>query len=79
MSSVPEFAGGKTFVYKYEGWLLAGLPQEGLGKAGVKVSSKVLISGVTQNTFLLKVNLFFLTCMVLPRQTQTLTSSKYGK
>ncbi|XP_060796540.1 vitellogenin-like [Neoarius graeffei] len=51
---VPEFAAGKTYVYKYEGWLLAGLPQEGLGKAGVKISSKVLISAAAQNTFLLK-------------------------
>ncbi|KAF5910055.1 vitellogenin-like [Clarias magur] len=50
----PEFAAGKTFVYKYEGFLLSGLPQEGLVKAGVKVSSKVLISSVAQNTFLLK-------------------------
>ncbi|TSM94611.1 Vitellogenin [Bagarius yarrelli] len=51
---VPEFAVGKTYVYKYEGLLLGGLPQEGLAKAGVKVSSKVLISAVAQKTFLLK-------------------------
>ncbi|XP_066503607.1 vitellogenin-like isoform X2 [Hoplias malabaricus] len=38
----------------YEGLLLGGLPQEGLGKAGVKVSSKVLIRAEAQNTFLLK-------------------------
>lgn len=44
-------------MYKYEGLLLGGLPQEGLAKAGVKVSSKVLISAVAQNTFLMKVNL----------------------
>ncbi|KAI5607199.1 vitellogenin 4 precursor, partial [Silurus asotus] len=49
-----EFAAGKTYVYKYEGLLLGGLPQEGLAKAGVKVSSKVLISAVAQNSFLLK-------------------------
>ncbi|XP_066503871.1 vitellogenin-like [Hoplias malabaricus] len=51
---VPEFTAGKTFVYKYEGLLLGGLPQEGLGKAGIKVSSKVLIRAEAQNTFLLK-------------------------
>ncbi|TSM94609.1 Vitellogenin [Bagarius yarrelli] len=51
---VPEFAVGKTYVYKYEGLLLGGLPQEGLAKAGVKVSSKVLISAVAQKTFLMK-------------------------
>ncbi|KAI5085754.1 vitellogenin 7 isoform X1, partial [Silurus meridionalis] len=49
-----EFAAGKTYVYKYEGLLLSGLPQEGLAKAGVKVSSTVLISAVAQNSFLLK-------------------------
>uniref|UniRef100_A0A8B9K7F3 Vitellogenin domain-containing protein n=1 Tax=Astyanax mexicanus TaxID=7994 RepID=A0A8B9K7F3_ASTMX len=55
---VPEFAAGKTYVYKYEGLLLGGLPQEGLGKAGVKVSSKVLIRAEASTTFLLKVKLF---------------------
>ncbi|XP_062868730.1 vitellogenin-like [Trichomycterus rosablanca] len=53
---VPEFAAGKTYVYKYEGLLLGGLPQEGLGKAGIKVSSKVLISAVAQNTYLMKLS-----------------------
>uniref|UniRef100_W5LDR7 Vitellogenin domain-containing protein n=1 Tax=Astyanax mexicanus TaxID=7994 RepID=W5LDR7_ASTMX len=49
-----SFAAGKTYVYKYEGLLLGGLPQEGLGKAGVKVSSKVLIRAEASTTFLLK-------------------------
>ncbi|XP_066503327.1 vitellogenin-like [Hoplias malabaricus] len=53
---VPEFTAGKTFVYKYEGLLLGGLPQEGLGKAGIKVSSKVLIRAEAQNTFILKLS-----------------------
>ncbi|KAK3533833.1 hypothetical protein QTP70_032950 [Hemibagrus guttatus] len=53
---VPEFAAGKTYVYKYEGLLLGGLPQEGLAKAGIKVSSKVLISAGAQNTFFLKLS-----------------------
>ncbi|KAL7866735.1 hypothetical protein AOLI_G00145490 [Acnodon oligacanthus] len=51
---VPEFAAGKTYVYKYEGQLLGGLPQEGLGKAGIKVSCKVLIRAEARNTYLLK-------------------------
>ncbi|KAL7866734.1 hypothetical protein AOLI_G00145480 [Acnodon oligacanthus] len=51
---VPDFAAGKTYVYKYEGQLLGGVPQEGLGKAGVKVSSKVLLRAQSQNTFVLK-------------------------
>uniref|UniRef100_A0AAR2K7R8 Vitellogenin domain-containing protein n=1 Tax=Pygocentrus nattereri TaxID=42514 RepID=A0AAR2K7R8_PYGNA len=51
---VPDFGAGKTYVYNYEGQLLGGLPQEGLGKAGIKVSSKVLLRAEAQNTFVLK-------------------------
>ncbi|KAL1251198.1 hypothetical protein QQF64_018994 [Cirrhinus molitorella] len=51
---VPEFAPDKTYVYKYEALLLGGLPQEGLARAGIKVSSKVLLSAMTENTFLMK-------------------------
>uniref|UniRef100_A0AAR2LMQ2 Vitellogenin domain-containing protein n=1 Tax=Pygocentrus nattereri TaxID=42514 RepID=A0AAR2LMQ2_PYGNA len=52
--AVPEFAAGKTYVYKYEGRILGGLPQEGLGMAGIKVSCKALIRAEAQNTYLLK-------------------------
>ncbi|KAK2835459.1 hypothetical protein Q5P01_015943 [Channa striata] len=51
---VPDFAAGKTYVYKYEALLLGGLPEEGLAKAGLKVSSKVLISAAAQNIYMLK-------------------------
>ncbi|CAM4655392.1 unnamed protein product [Leuciscus chuanchicus] len=51
---VPEFAPDKTYVYKYEALLLGGLPQEGLARAGIKLSSKVHLSAVTENTFLMK-------------------------
>uniref|UniRef100_A0A4W5M6G3 Uncharacterized protein n=1 Tax=Hucho hucho TaxID=62062 RepID=A0A4W5M6G3_9TELE len=50
----PEFAASNTYVYKYEALLLGGLPEEGLARAGVKVISKVLISAVAENTYLLK-------------------------
>ncbi|XP_062411383.1 vitellogenin-like isoform X3 [Sardina pilchardus] len=50
----PEFSPSKTYVYRYEALLLGGLPVEGLAKAGLKVNSKVLISAVAQNTYLLK-------------------------
>lgn len=53
--TAPDFAAGKTYVYKYEAFLLGGLPEEGLAKAGVKVSSKVLISAAAQNIYMLKV------------------------
>uniref|UniRef100_A0A673LNS8 Vitellogenin-like n=1 Tax=Sinocyclocheilus rhinocerous TaxID=307959 RepID=A0A673LNS8_9TELE len=51
---VPEFAPDKTYVYNYEALLLGGLPQEGLARAGIKVNSKVHLSAVTENTFLMK-------------------------
>uniref|UniRef100_A0A8C1A9R0 Vitellogenin domain-containing protein n=1 Tax=Cyprinus carpio carpio TaxID=630221 RepID=A0A8C1A9R0_CYPCA len=50
----PEFALDKTYVYKYEALLLGGLPHEGLARAGINLSSKVLLSAVTENTFLMK-------------------------
>uniref|UniRef100_UPI0037E8BB2B vitellogenin-1-like n=1 Tax=Semicossyphus pulcher TaxID=241346 RepID=UPI0037E8BB2B len=50
----PEFAPSKTYVYKYEALLLSGLPEEGLAKAGLKVSSKVLISAEAENIYMLK-------------------------
>nr|ADZ57173.1 vitellogenin Ab [Morone saxatilis] len=50
----PEFAAGKTYVYKYEALIMGGLPEEGLGRAGVKVLSKVLISAASPNTFIVK-------------------------
>nr|AWI62945.1 VtgAa [Scophthalmus maximus] len=50
----PDFAAGKTFVYKYEALLLGGLPEQGLARAGLKVSSKVLINAAEQNIYMLK-------------------------
>ncbi|XP_041790599.1 vitellogenin-2-like [Chelmon rostratus] len=50
----PEFAAGKTYVYKYEALLMGGLPEEGLARAGVKVRSKVLISATAAGTFMLR-------------------------
>ncbi|XP_075341558.1 vitellogenin-1-like [Odontesthes bonariensis] len=50
----PDFAAGKTYVYKYEAFLLGGLPEEGLARAGLKIKSKVMIRNDVQNTYLLK-------------------------
>ncbi|XP_070816139.1 vitellogenin-2-like isoform X2 [Chaetodon trifascialis] len=50
----PDFAAGKTYVYKYEAFLLGGLPEEGLARAGVKVRSKVFISATAAGTFMLR-------------------------
>ncbi|XP_070687930.1 vitellogenin-2-like [Pempheris klunzingeri] len=54
VSLAPEFATGKTYVYKYEALLMGGLPEEGLARAGVKVRSKVLIGAVAADIFMLK-------------------------
>lgn len=53
--TAPEFAPGKTYEYKYEAFLMGGLPEEGLARAGVKVQSKVLINEAAAGTFILKV------------------------
>lgn len=53
----PEFAAGKTYEYKYEGYLLGGLPDEGLARAGVKIQSKVLIGAGNPNNYILKVKI----------------------
>ncbi|XP_072245544.1 vitellogenin-1-like [Leuresthes tenuis] len=50
----PDFAAGKTYVYKYEAFLLGGLPEEGWARAGLKIRSKVMISNEAQNTYMLK-------------------------
>ncbi|KAM7387895.1 hypothetical protein PAMP_024106 [Pampus punctatissimus] len=50
----PNFGADKTYVYKYEALLLGGLPEEGLAKAGLKITSKVLISATAQNVYMLK-------------------------
>uniref|UniRef100_A0A3B4XY36 Vitellogenin-2-like n=1 Tax=Seriola lalandi dorsalis TaxID=1841481 RepID=A0A3B4XY36_SERLL len=52
--AAPEFATGKTYVYKYEAFLMGGLPEEGLARAGVKIRSKVLIHAAAADTFMLK-------------------------
>ncbi|XP_049442919.1 vitellogenin-1-like isoform X2 [Epinephelus fuscoguttatus] len=52
--TAPDFAAGKTYVYKYDTLLLGGLPEKGLARAGIKISSKVLISATAENTLMLK-------------------------
>ncbi|XP_047442875.1 vitellogenin-2-like [Mugil cephalus] len=54
ISFAPEFAPGKTYEYKYEAFLMGGLPEEGLARAGVKIQSKVLINEAAAGTFILK-------------------------
>ena len=63
MPTAPDFAAGKTYVYKYEAFLLGGLPEEGWARAGLKIRSKVMISNEAQNTYMLKVK-----CKLMSKQ-----------
>ncbi|NXC25264.1 VIT2 protein, partial [Campylorhamphus procurvoides] len=51
----PGFSSRKSYLYSYEGWVLNGLQEKNLAKAGVHLSSKVEISGLSENTYLLKI------------------------
>uniref|UniRef100_A0A3Q3AFJ4 Vitellogenin-2-like n=1 Tax=Kryptolebias marmoratus TaxID=37003 RepID=A0A3Q3AFJ4_KRYMA len=50
----PEFAPGKTYEYKYVAYLLGGLPEEGLARAGVKIESKVWLGEAAPDSYILK-------------------------
>uniref|UniRef100_A0AAZ1X3A5 Phosvitin n=1 Tax=Oreochromis aureus TaxID=47969 RepID=A0AAZ1X3A5_OREAU len=50
----PVFEAGKTYVYKYEALLLAGLLEKGSARAGLNISSKVSINAIDQNTYFIK-------------------------
>uniref|UniRef100_A0A8D2MJR5 Phosvitin n=1 Tax=Zonotrichia albicollis TaxID=44394 RepID=A0A8D2MJR5_ZONAL len=51
----PGFSSKKTYVYSYEGWVLNGLQEKNLAKAGVRLSCKLEISGLSENNYLLKI------------------------
>ncbi|XP_069718238.1 vitellogenin-2-like [Phaenicophaeus curvirostris] len=51
----PGFSSKKSHLYSYEGWVLNGLQEKGLAKAGVRLSSKLEISGLSENVYVLKI------------------------
>lgn len=51
----PGFSSRKSYLYSYEGWVLNGLQEKNLAKAGVRLSCKLEISGLSENIHLLKV------------------------
>ncbi|NXG57947.1 VITA2 protein, partial [Hemiprocne comata] len=51
----PGFSSRKSYLYSYEGWVLNGLQERSLAKVGVRLSSKVEITGLSENTYLLKI------------------------
>ncbi|NXW94117.1 VIT2 protein, partial [Alopecoenas beccarii] len=51
----PGFSSRRSHLYSYEGWVLNGLQEKDLGKAGVRLSCKLEISGLSENAYLLKI------------------------
>ncbi|XP_054240102.1 vitellogenin-2-like [Indicator indicator] len=51
----PGFSSKKSHLYSYEGWVLNGLQEKSLAKAGVRLSSKLEISVLSENAYLLKI------------------------
>ncbi|XP_072130897.1 vitellogenin-like [Mobula birostris] len=51
----PTFSENSLHTYRYEGVILTGLPERGLTKAGVRLSSKVKIRGIGQRQYLLQI------------------------
>uniref|UniRef100_A0A8C8AX48 Phosvitin n=1 Tax=Otus sunia TaxID=257818 RepID=A0A8C8AX48_9STRI len=42
----PDFSENKVYTFNYESVLLSGLPEKGLARAGIRIKSKVEISGI---------------------------------
>ncbi|NXE21647.1 VIT2 protein, partial [Ardeotis kori] len=51
----PGFSSRKSHLYSYEGWVLNGLQEKSLAKVGVRLSSKLEISELSENIYLLKI------------------------
>ncbi|KFQ32197.1 Vitellogenin-2, partial [Merops nubicus] len=51
----PGFSSRNSHLYSYEGWVLNGLQEKSLAKVGLRLSSKLEISGLSENTYLLKI------------------------
>ncbi|XP_059841200.1 vitellogenin-like [Hypanus sabinus] len=53
--SEPFFNPKKVYLYQYQGVILTGLPEKGLTKGGLKLTSQVEISAKGQSTYVLKI------------------------
>uniref|UniRef100_A0A4W3HVM9 Vitellogenin-like n=1 Tax=Callorhinchus milii TaxID=7868 RepID=A0A4W3HVM9_CALMI len=51
----PNFSSKTTYIYKYEGVILTGLPEKDLARGGLKIICKVQISSMGQKIHLLKI------------------------
>ncbi|XP_020378984.2 vitellogenin-like [Rhincodon typus] len=52
----PSFSENKLHIYKYDGVILTGLPEKGLNRAGIRISSRVKIRGLGTNQYLLQLD-----------------------
>lgn len=51
----PDFSENKVYTYNHESILLSGLPEKGLARAGIRIKSKVEISGIGPKLCLIRV------------------------
>uniref|UniRef100_A0A8C5X7S7 Phosvitin n=1 Tax=Malurus cyaneus samueli TaxID=2593467 RepID=A0A8C5X7S7_9PASS len=52
----PEFGENKVYTFNYETTLLSGLPEKGLARAGIRIKSKVEISGIGPKLCLIRIH-----------------------
>ncbi|XP_056211423.1 vitellogenin-1-like [Falco biarmicus] len=52
----PDFSENKVYTFNYESMLLSGLPEKGLARAGIRIKSKVEVSGIGPKLCLIRVH-----------------------
>ncbi|NXF79640.1 VIT1 protein, partial [Sclerurus mexicanus] len=52
----PDFSENKVYTFNYESTLLSGLPEKGLARAGIRIKSKVEISGIGPKLCLIRIH-----------------------
>ncbi|NXJ51847.1 VIT1 protein, partial [Spizaetus tyrannus] len=52
----PDFSENKVYTFNYESMLLSGLPEKGLARAGIRIKSKVEISGIGPKLCLIRIH-----------------------
>ncbi|NXB14165.1 VIT1 protein, partial [Rhagologus leucostigma] len=52
----PDFNENKVYTFNYEATLLSGLPEKGLARAGIRIKSKVEISGIGPKLCLIRIH-----------------------
>ncbi|NWU85594.1 VIT1 protein, partial [Onychorhynchus coronatus] len=52
----PDFSENKVYTFDYESTLLSGLPERGLARAGIRIKSKVEISGIGPKLCLIRIH-----------------------